>query len=107
MITRLIEAFRAKQSGAITRDDCIDALLTRCTDTTRQEFSAEEEFELEQIDAFTHDVWMWTKQMDPIGHADPLEAVFLAYRHESFQEVERKFALLEATIRDLHVLSEG
>ena len=96
MTTPFIETFRAKQSGAISWDDYIHALLTRCTDTARQEASPEEEFELGQIDAFTHCVWMWIKNMEPIDDAGPLEAVFLAYRHGNVQEVEGRLALLEA-----------
>ena len=96
MTTPFLQAFRAKESGAISWDDYIHALLTRCVDSTRQRASLEEEFELGQIDAFTCDVWMWIDNMDPIDDAGPLEAVFLAYRHGNVQEVERKLAFLEA-----------
>ena len=96
MTTPFIEAFRAKESGAISWDEYIRALLTRCTDAQRKSVSPEEEDELEQIDAFTHDVWMWIENMNPVDDAGPLEAVFLAYRHGNVQEVERKLAFLEA-----------
>lgn len=114
MTFSFLQAFKAKENGKISWDEYIHHLLARCGGVKHEADNQTGSFdELSNTDPFGHSIWLWSDKVGLVKgmrgiiqmvmrltialDTAPLEAVFLAYRHGTLEEVKTKASLLEGS----------
>lgn len=65
MTLPFLQAFRAKQSGAISWDEYVHNLLARCAGVKHEEDNRKDEYvELRRTDLFGYSIWCWSDRVE-------------------------------------------